>query len=166
MADRPTILADYTTSVGELTKAVQRIFAQPGAGMVFQDAIADAVKGLQKHDNPRRAIVVITTEGTDFSNVPYQRTLEMLHGERRQLPRAGDHRPRPAPAIRDQQARERAHRDRRGHALDRRAARGPALEHGAGDALDQRRRRPDAAIQGGVRASRLAGAAQEDSTSA
>jgi VWFA-related protein len=79
MADRPTILSDYTTSVSELTKAVQRIFPQPNSGTVFQDTIADAVKGLQKHDNPRRAIVLITTEGSaDFSNVPYERTLEKL----------------------------------------------------------------------------------------
>ena len=71
-------MSDYTTSVAELTKAVQRIFAQPGSGTVFQDTVSDAVKGLRKHDNPRRAIVVITTEGTDFSNVPYERTLEAL----------------------------------------------------------------------------------------
>ena len=107
MADRPTILADYTTSVAELTKAVQRIFAQPGAGMVFQDAVSDSVKGLRQHDNPRRAIVVITTEGTDFSNVPYERTLEML-----QESGAGFHAlvitDRTGAATRDQLARERA----------------------------------------------------------
>jgi VWFA-related protein len=79
MADRPTVLADYTTSVAELTKTVQRIFPQPNSGTVFQDTISDAVKGLLKHDNPRRAIVLVTTESTaDFSNVPYQRTLEKL----------------------------------------------------------------------------------------
>jgi Ca-activated chloride channel family protein len=107
MADRPTILADYTTSVGELTKAVQRIFAQPGSGTVFQDTVADSVKGLRQHDNPRRAIVVITTEGTDFSNVPYERTLEMLRESG-----AGFHAlvitDRTGAATRDQPARERA----------------------------------------------------------
>jgi VWFA-related protein len=107
MADRPTILADYTTSVAELTKAVQRIFAQPNAGMVFQDAVSDTAKGLLKHDNPRRAIVVITTEGTDFSNVPYERTLEGLRDSG-----AGFHAlvitDRTGAAIRDQAARERA----------------------------------------------------------
>jgi hypothetical protein len=96
MADRPTILADYTTS-----------FAQPNAGMVFQDAVSDTAKGLLKHDNPRRAIVVITTEGTDFSNVPYERTLEGLRDSG-----AGFHAlvitDRTGAAIRDQAARERA----------------------------------------------------------
>ena len=107
MADRPTILVDYTTSVAELTKAVQRIFAQPNSGMVFQDAVLDTVKGLIKHDNPRRAIVVITTEGTDFSNVPYERTLDALKDSG-----AGFHAlvitDRTGAATRDQQARERA----------------------------------------------------------
>jgi VWFA-related protein len=106
MADRPTILADYTTSVAELTKAVQRIFAQPNAGTVFQDAVSDTVKGLQQHENPRRAIVLITAEGTDFSNVPYERTLDALRESG-----AGFHAlvitDRTGAATRDQLARER-----------------------------------------------------------
>jgi VWFA-related protein len=78
MADRPTGLQDYTSSVPVLQKASTKIFAQPGAGTVFQDAIDDALKGFKPRPNPRKAIVVITSEGTDFSNVHYQRTLENL----------------------------------------------------------------------------------------
>lgn len=107
MADRPTILADYTTSVAELTKAVQRIFAQPNAGTVFQDAVSDTVKGLRVHDNPRRAIVAITTEGTDFSNVPYQRTLDALRESGASF-HALVITDRSGAAVRDQLARERA----------------------------------------------------------
>ncbi|HEX6211288.1 MAG TPA: VWA domain-containing protein, partial [Methylomirabilota bacterium] len=80
MADRPTILADYTTSESALEKAVTRLFAQPGSGTVFQDAITEVSQGMARREAPRRAILVITTEGTDFSNVPYQRTLEALRG--------------------------------------------------------------------------------------
>lgn len=107
MADRPTILSDYTTSVSELTKAVQRIFPQPNSGTVFQDTIADAVKGLQKRDNLRRAIVVITTEGTDFSNVPYERTLDALRESGASF-HALVITDRSGAAVRDQKARERA----------------------------------------------------------
>ena len=78
LADRPTVLQDYTTSSEALERAVNRVFAQPGAGTVFQDAIADVAKGLEKREAPRRAVLIITSEGTDFSNVPYQRTLEAL----------------------------------------------------------------------------------------
>jgi VWFA-related protein len=80
MADRPTGLQDYTSSVAVLQKASTKIFAQPGAGTVFQDSINDTLKGFKPRPNPRKAIVVITTEGTDFSNVHYQRTLENLVG--------------------------------------------------------------------------------------
>jgi VWFA-related protein len=107
MADRPTILADYTTSVAALTKAVNRVFAQPGAGMVFQDTVSDTVKGLRARDNPRRAIVVITTEGTDFSNVPYERTLDALR-EGGCAFHALVITDRSGAATRDQQARERS----------------------------------------------------------
>ena len=78
MADRPTGLQDYTSSSVALRTAVTRIFPQPAAGTVFQDAINDTVKGLKARTNPRKAILVISTEGTDFSNVPYQRTLDVL----------------------------------------------------------------------------------------
>lgn len=78
LADRPTVLQDYTSNASQLDKAVNRIFSQPGAGTVFQDTISDVARGLMKREAPRRAILVITTEETDFSNVPYQRTLELL----------------------------------------------------------------------------------------
>ena len=107
MADRPTILADYTTSVAELTKAVQRIFAQPNSGTVFQDAVSDTVKGLRVHDNPRRAILAITTEGTDFSNVPYERTLTALRESGASF-HAMVITDRSGAAVRDELARERA----------------------------------------------------------
>jgi VWFA-related protein len=78
MADRTTGLVDYTTSVVTLQKGANKIFAQPGAGTVFQDSIADVIKGIRARHNPRRALLVITTDGTDFSNVPYQHTLDVL----------------------------------------------------------------------------------------
>ncbi len=161
MADRPTILADYTTSVAELTKAVQRIFAQPGSGMVFQDAVSDSVKGLRQHDNPRRAIVVITTEGTDFSNVPYERTLEMLQESGRRIPRPRDYRSGRRRHPRSARARA-CDRHRSRHTRDRREARRPVVEHGAVERARSPRRRPVTAIQGGVRASGLACATKED----
>ena len=55
MADRPTGLEDYTTSVATLQRGVQKVFPQPGAGTVFQDSIVDAIKGIRARKNPRRA---------------------------------------------------------------------------------------------------------------
>jgi VWFA-related protein len=78
MADRATVLMDYTSSLADMQKGVGRIFAQPGSGMVFQDTVTQTVNGLAKRANPRRAALVITGEGTDFSNAPYQKTLDVL----------------------------------------------------------------------------------------
>lgn len=107
MADRPTVLMDYTQSAAELRKGVARIFAQPGSGTVFQDTITQTVRGLSKRDNPRRAALVITGEGTDFSNTPYQRTLDVLRtsGVAFHVIRLTD---RSGASIRDNNARDRA----------------------------------------------------------
>jgi Ca-activated chloride channel family protein len=78
LADRPTILQDYTRN-GELLKSgIGRLFAQPGSGMMLLDAIVDASRGLGKRDEPRAAIVAILTEGTEFSNLHYTQVLEPL----------------------------------------------------------------------------------------
>jgi len=78
MADRPTVLMDYQSGLAETKKGVEKIFAQPGSGMVFQDTLVQTLRGLARRDNPRRAVLVITGEGTDFSNTPYQNTLDAI----------------------------------------------------------------------------------------
>jgi VWFA-related protein len=107
MADRPTVLMDYTTGAAETKKGIDKIFAQPGSGMVFQDSVKDAARGLARRDNPRRAVIVITGEGTDFSNTPYQTTLEELKtsGVAFYVVRLTN---RGGAAIRDDRARDRA----------------------------------------------------------
>jgi VWFA-related protein len=78
LADRPTILQDYTRN-GELLKSgIGRLFAQPGSGMMLLDAIVDVSRGLARRDEPRAAIVAILTDGTEFSNLHYNQVLEPL----------------------------------------------------------------------------------------
>ncbi len=151
MADRPTGLEDYTTSVATLQRGVQKMFAQPGAGTVFQDSIVDAIKGIRARQNPRRALLVITTDGPDFSNVPYQRTLEMLAASGTTLhvlrisPNGG--------SMRDEQARDRS------YVIDQgtRASGGRRQElltsMGLADALEPGGRGSGRAVQGGLRPS-------------
>lgn len=107
MADRPTVLVDYTSSLADMKKGIDRIFAQPGSGTVFQDTVAQTVSGLAKRANPRRAAVVVTGEGTDFSNTPYQKTLDVLRtsGAALHVIRLTN---RSGAAIRDNNARDRA----------------------------------------------------------
>ena len=78
LADRPTVLVDYTTDPAQAAKGVGRIFAQPGSGTTLLDAINDTSRGLQKRDGDRRVIVVITTEGTDFSTPNHERAVEAI----------------------------------------------------------------------------------------
>ena len=107
MADRPTVLMDYVSGAAETKKGIDRIFAQPGSGTVFQDSIRDTVRGLARRDNPRRAVLVITGEGADFSNTPYQTTLDVLRtsGASFHVVRLTN---RDNAAIRDDRARDRA----------------------------------------------------------
>jgi VWFA-related protein len=78
LADRPTILADYTKDPSLAVKGVNRIFAQPGSGTSLLDAINDTARGLEKREADRRVMLVVTTEGTDFSTPNHQRALASI----------------------------------------------------------------------------------------
>jgi VWFA-related protein len=78
LADRPTILVDYTSSASQATQGVQRIFAQPGSGTTLLDAVNETSRGLQKRDGERRVMIAITTEATDFSTPNHQRATESI----------------------------------------------------------------------------------------
>jgi VWFA-related protein len=78
LADRPTIIADYTSNAAMLEKGVGRLFAQPGSGTTLLDAIRETSRGLQKRDAERRVMLVITTEGTDFSTPNHQTALDAI----------------------------------------------------------------------------------------
>jgi hypothetical protein len=107
MADRPTVLMDYQSGIAETKKGIEKIFAQPGSGMVFQDTLVQTLRGLGRRDNPRRAVLVITGEGTDFSNTPYQNTLDAIgdSGAALHVLLLAEH---SNAAVRDDHARERA----------------------------------------------------------
>ncbi len=78
LADRPTILADYTTDPAALGRGIDRLFPVRGAGMTLLDAIVDVSRGLKTRAAPRRAIVAVLTEGTEFSTRHYSQVLEAL----------------------------------------------------------------------------------------
>jgi hypothetical protein len=77
-ADRPTILQDYTTDVERLTKAADRVFAQPDSGATLLDAIVEVSRGLGKREEDRAAIVLVTLELTEFSTLHFSQVLDGL----------------------------------------------------------------------------------------
>lgn len=78
IADRPTILRDYTTDQKQLQDAVGRVFAMPGSGATLLDAVVEVSKGLAKRETDRAAMVIVTGENREFSNRHYRDVLEEL----------------------------------------------------------------------------------------
>jgi hypothetical protein len=78
VAERPTILVDYTTDTAALQSGIDRLFGVPGSGATLLDTIVAASRGLQKREEDRAAIVVVTTENIEFSTLHYSQVLDAL----------------------------------------------------------------------------------------
>ncbi len=68
LADRPTILTDYTSDPKRLTDAIGRLFPMSQSGMTLLDAIAETSSGLERRETPRAVIVAVFTDGIEFTN--------------------------------------------------------------------------------------------------
>ncbi len=77
--ERPTSIAERTTDTAALKKAVNRIFARPGSGAYFLEAVREVSQGFQKRETTRPHIVAIAVEGVEFSNLQYEQVLDALH---------------------------------------------------------------------------------------
>ena len=66
VAERPTILVDYTTDQAKLLKGA--IFTQPGSGTYMLDGFLETSKALKKREATRPVIVAIATNGPELSN--------------------------------------------------------------------------------------------------
>ena len=68
LADRPTVVVQYTTDRKQLTTAIGRLFSMGGSGMTLLDALFETSRGLRKRDSVRAAFVPVVTDGTEFTN--------------------------------------------------------------------------------------------------
>ena len=68
LADRPTILVDYTSNRARLEEAAGRIFSMSSSGMTLLDAIIETSAGLRRREATRAVIVPVITNGTEFTN--------------------------------------------------------------------------------------------------
>jgi hypothetical protein len=78
VADRPTILRDYTSDQKQVLDGVNRVFAMPDSGATLLDAIVETSNGLRRREEDRAAIVILTTENIEFSPRHYKEVLEHL----------------------------------------------------------------------------------------
>ncbi|HXH06715.1 MAG TPA: VWA domain-containing protein, partial [Vicinamibacterales bacterium] len=77
--ERPELLVDYTTDRAAFRqRGVQRLFARPGSGAYLLDAVVEASRGLERRRPERPAIVLLTTEGVEFSTLSHDSVLEAL----------------------------------------------------------------------------------------
>jgi VWFA-related protein len=68
LADRPTILVDYSSDPKRLSDGVGRLFPMPQSGMTLLDAVLETTQGLARRETPRAVIVPVITDGIEFTN--------------------------------------------------------------------------------------------------
>lgn len=85
VADRPTVLREYTTDRKQLHDGIGRVFAMPDSGATLLDAIVETSRGLQRREEDRAALVILTTENTEFSTLHYRQVLDALKSGGAQL---------------------------------------------------------------------------------
>jgi VWFA-related protein len=68
LADRPTVLVDYTNDTKRLTDGVGRLFSMSMSGMTLLDALVETSNGLRRRETPRAVIVPVITAGTEYTN--------------------------------------------------------------------------------------------------
>jgi VWFA-related protein len=67
VAERPTVLVDYSADQARLLKGAT-IFTQSGSGAYMLDGIFETARGFKKREASRPVIVAIATNGPEFSN--------------------------------------------------------------------------------------------------
>jgi VWFA-related protein len=65
--ERPTVLTDYTMNVNQLLQGVGRLFPRTDSAAYLLDALYETSMGFIRAEAPRPVIIVITTEGVDYS---------------------------------------------------------------------------------------------------
>jgi len=76
LADRPTILANYTSNTKLLQDAIGLLWPRTRAGSTLLDAIYEVSRGLEKRDTPRAVIIPVITDGGDFANRQYKQVMD------------------------------------------------------------------------------------------
>jgi len=78
LADRPTVLVDYTADSKRLDEGIGRIFSQSTSGMTLLDALIDVSEGLERRSSLRAVIVPVVTDGTEFTNRDARRVIDSV----------------------------------------------------------------------------------------
>ena len=72
----PRIQVSSTRETSRLTDGINNLFALPDQAAYMLDALDQTAEGFARQNAPRPLIVVLTTEGVDYSNTSARRVLE------------------------------------------------------------------------------------------
>ena len=78
MAERPTMITDYTSTPPVFAAAVGRLFSRPDSGVTLLDAVLETSRGLAKREGERAAIVIVSAGGVEHSTLHASPTIERL----------------------------------------------------------------------------------------
>jgi hypothetical protein len=78
LAERPTIVVDYTKDRAALKKGAMRFFSQPSSGAYLLDTLYETARGLTKREAPRPVIIAILVDGPEFGTLHHDRVLEAI----------------------------------------------------------------------------------------
>ena len=76
--ERPTVVTDYTSSLSELQKGINRLWSLADTGAYLLDSILEVCQALGKREARRPVIIAITQEGREFSYRQYDQVLGPL----------------------------------------------------------------------------------------
>lgn len=79
LADRPSMVVNFTRSDVAIDRSLSRLFSRPGAGSWVMDGIIDATRALKKAKAPRPAVVVFVNDASaEFSDSVRGRVADAL----------------------------------------------------------------------------------------
>jgi VWFA-related protein len=80
VAERPTMMVDYTPDQTKLLAGAGRIFTQSGSGAYLLDGLFETSQGFKKREASRPVIVAISTNGPELSNRYHDQIVGALRG--------------------------------------------------------------------------------------
>jgi VWFA-related protein len=80
VAERPTVLVDYTADQPKLLTGAGRIFTQSDSGAYLLDGVFEVSQGFKKREASRPVIVAISTNGPELSTRYHDQILSALRG--------------------------------------------------------------------------------------
>ena len=74
----PRILVESTSRLNRLQDGIGRVFAFSDSASYLLDALVQTARGFERRESPRPVVIVLTSEGTDYSRSSARDALEAL----------------------------------------------------------------------------------------